>query len=257
MSGTKSKLWSVDQEGRATSFLIGSIHVPIELFPGLSDQYTSILEKVHVVATETALDIDPTLYFQAEDWRDKVTHKKKQKWQGLLEKWSVPGLEYWYALPPIVLLNYLQVKSLSEGYNGPVMDEWMYQNALRANKQTCGLLTPESHYGILNKIPVSEQLKMLKRFFRNPVQARRKARRMLQLYRNSEMHRLYRYASSQLGQYRGLLLIDRNKRMVDRMKLMMRSDPCIFVIGAAHLSGERGILHLLKKEPGMKLRAHP
>ncbi len=253
MSGTQSKLWSVDQEGQELSFLVGSIHVTHQLFPILCENCLEIIRRVDCVVMETTLDARPETFFSNINWADLVTAKKRDKWQKLMDRWNMPPLSFWYSLPPIALLNFLQVQALSAGMKGAVLDEWIYEKAKENNKETDGLLSAEAHYGLLTKIPIEQQLSMLKKFFKNPGDARRKARRMLELYRDSEMHKLYKYTSENLGEFRGLLLRDRNLEMARRISELMRTKSCVFVVGASHLAGENGLIHLLKSKYQMQL----
>jgi len=257
LSGTQSKIWSVDQKGLKFSFLIGSIHVPHQLFPTLCNHSLELVSKVRTVVTETTLDAQPDAFLSCPNWANLLSDKKREKWQRLMNQWNVPPLSLWYSLPPIALLNFMQVKALSEDAQGTVLDEWIYEQGIKANKETDGLLSPEEHYGLLLKIPLEHQLNMLKKFFKNPGDARRKARRMLELYRGNDMHALYSYTNRHLGEYRSLLLRDRNKKMAVRARELMHQKSCVFVVGAAHLAGEHGLIHLLKSQYGMQLRPWP
>lgn len=254
MSGTQAKIWSVDQEGFKFSFLIGSIHVSHQLFPSLCKHSLNIVSQVETVVTETTLDVQPNAFLSSSNWADKLTDKKREKWQRLMNQWNMPPLSFWYSLPPIALLNFMQVQALSLDAEGAVLDEWIYEQGIKANKETDGLLSPEEHYGLLRKIPLEQQLIMLKKFFKNPGDARRKAKRMLELYRRNDMHGLYGYTNRHLGEFRSLLLRDRNKKMAVRIRELMHQKSCVFVVGAAHLAGENGLIHLLKSQYGMQLR---
>ena len=43
------------------------------------------------------------------------------------------------------------------------------------------------------------------------------------------------------------LIYDRNADWVTKMPSLMASKPTLFAVGAAHLPGEKGVLHLLRQ----------
>ena len=46
----------------------------------------------------------------------------------------------------------------------------------------------------------------------------------------------------------GILLTDRNRKWIPRLKKMFGEKPTFVAVGAAHLGGDTGILKLLQKE---------
>ena len=57
-------------------------------------------------------------------------------------------------------------------------------------------------------------------------------------------------AKSEFGsdQYEDILLNDRNKKWVKELKEIMKKESVFVAVGAGHLTGEYGLINLLKKE---------
>ena len=52
---------------------------------------------------------------------------------------------------------------------------------------------------------------------------------------------------TKFGKYEDLLMGNRNKNWIDKIKNYTKQKPSFFAVGAAHLGGENGVLNLLQK----------
>jgi len=66
------------------------------------------------------------------------------------------------------------------------------------------------------------------------------------LYQQAELNKLYQKKKKHLGNLRKLLLYDRNLVMAQRLEIQFLKEKTFVTIGAAHLSGEKGVLRLIK-----------
>ena len=73
---------------------------------------------------------------------------------------------------------------------------------------------------------------------------------MVQMYKNqliNDMVSMIGDEEEQLSEYEDILLNKRNEAWISGMRTMMSEMPTFFAVGAGHLAGERGVIHLLRK----------
>ena len=74
---------------------------------------------------------------------------------------------------------------------------------------------------------------------------------MVHLYKNQELDSMQTMVgASEFGsdKYEDLLLNDRNKKWVKELNDIMKTESIFIAVGAGHLSGDNGLINLLKKE---------
>ena len=74
---------------------------------------------------------------------------------------------------------------------------------------------------------------------------------MLHLYKDQQLDSMQNMVgASEFGseKYEDLLLNDRNKKWVKELNDIMKNESVFVAVGAGHLTGEYGLISLLKKE---------
>lgn len=158
------------------------------------------------------------------------------------------GLDIWplRQLHPVLILSMLDERFFSQEHAQPLdMALWSY--AGDTGKCRLGLESLSHQWELLQQIPAAESARSLWLLSRNPARHRRQMQQMMRHYLAGDPHALYREAKSGLGKYRRLFLYERNQQMTDRMLLLAAGQTLFAAVGAGHLSGEKGILRLLKK----------
>lgn len=254
MKNRSSILWRIRSDRGADSFLLGSIHVDKSVLDKAWPQIEQNILSTQVLLTETDLTETFQAKISSHHWMHHLSARKTEKWRSIIHSKTGIPLENWNYWPPIFLLNALNIADLHLEFNGQdFVDLHCYRLAEEAGIPSKGIMSNQDHYGILSEIPIMDQVKMLKEYFQNTSKAGRKARKMLSHYRQQEIHKLYRLTSRSLGKFRKLMLIDRNWIMSEKIARKHFEKPCFSVVGASHLSGEKGILHVLKQEYGLSL----
>ncbi|MEM6966393.1 MAG: TraB/GumN family protein [Bacteroidota bacterium] len=128
------------------------------------------------------------------------------------------------------------------------LDETLFQYAKEQDKLLLGIETFEEQLNILGKIPIENQLKSMLKVFKNFPKFRKQVIKMTQLYESGNITQLYKSTKKSIGGERQLLLYDRNEIMADRVSKMINEQTVVGAIGAAHLSGKKGVLRLLKRK---------
>ena len=78
---------------------------------------------------------------------------------------------------------------------------------------------------------------------------------MVDIYKKQDLDGMITMISEDedgIGDFEDVMLNNRNKNWIPVMAEMMKSETVFFAVGAGHLAGESGVIHLLRKE-GYKL----
>lgn len=125
------------------------------------------------------------------------------------------------------------------------------QKAQDQEKKVLGLETIEFQMSIFDSIPYKTQAKMLVESLKSDsLIGGDDFAEMAKLYKNEEIEKLAALINADttgIGNYATILLVNRNKAWIPRMKELMKEQPTFFAVGAGHLAGEHGVIPLLKK----------
>jgi len=127
--------------------------------------------------------------------------------------------------------------------------------AKSSDKPVAGLETIEFQMSVFDSIPYDAQAEMLVETIKNGDTGSSEFEAMTQMYKDqkiNEMVSMINDDEEQLSDYADLLLNKRNEAWINGMKTMMTQMPTFFAVGAGHLAGQKGVIHLLRKE-GFKL----
>lgn len=127
--------------------------------------------------------------------------------------------------------------------------------ATQSNKQTGGLESIEFQMSIFDSIPYIDQAKMLVESLKNNDLGSDTFKQMVEIYKKQDLNALVSMISEDedgIGEYEDMMLNQRNEKWIPLMEEMMKEQEVFFAVGAGHLAGERGVIHLLRKA-GYKL----
>jgi uncharacterized protein YbaP (TraB family) len=274
----KPLLWRI--EGPVPSYLYGTIHIPDQRVLALPDVVTRAMNASDAVYTEVVLDQDTLT--AAADAGQLPASQDLRKIVGddvfaRLVKIVVhafgsnipPGVDVMMAsvlarqtpiaaMSQLVLLDYLP--DLLAGRLP--LDLMLHNDAVKAGKETGGIETLEEQTDVLfNSLPIDQQAKMLvaaidevehQKPGENPV------RHLVDLYLAGDLEPLAAELNKQdleaaavEKQFQSRLIDDRNVKMADRIAARCSNNKTrsyFFAVGAAHYSGETGILAQLAKK---------
>lgn len=152
--------------------------------------------------------------------------------------------------------------SLPRPQSGLFLDLLLYQQAQGKGLPVHGLETVTEQLSVFDDMPMQKQVIMLDEALDNYKEMPAMIDRLVQLYLQRDLAGLQKYNAQQmqksdraLADYvENKLLIERNRRMVERMQPRLREGKAFIAVGALHLPGEHGILNLLQ-EQGYRLKA--
>lgn len=255
MNKRKALLWEIFEENKTLGYIFGSMHVPTRvLFPDLNC-ITQYIDACSIFATEIPLDNDTQMQMAAKlHLPPSVTIeylwgvRKFNKYSKILLKAFDIDLRLFNHLIPIYLINLISQKILFSGdlpLDTPTLDASLWEYAVEQDIQVTGIEDTELHLNVMDSMNFQYQLKALESLCANVPKSNKKYLKLLRLYKQQDIHTLYKYSKRELGEMKEIMLYTRNLLMVDRFIEYTENLNLFAVVGAGHLSGEFGILHTL------------
>lgn len=254
----RTLLWRISgQELAEPSFLYGTVHSRDErayLFTEMVEQY---MDSVATVAGE--LDLEEakrqglrlmTAMMMPDGKRLEDLYRKKE-WKvveaGLQEKLGTASAMVMRMKPFLVLATLTEAGM--EQDRDLMLDDHLLRRSKADEHRVIGLETMDEQLRALDVLTLEEQADLLLEHFRNGgYDGEMEA--MMTAYAAQDLDALMEVAqasSTMPAKVEKSLIQDRNKVMAHRMDSVMRVDgSAIFLIGAAHLPGEEGIMELLR-----------
>lgn len=120
-----------------------------------------------------------------------------------------------------------------------------------AGKPIGGLETIEFQMGVFDSIPYKAQADMLVETIKTGKGDSDEFDIMIQMYKDQNINGMVTMIGDEgkeISNFEDILLHKRNKEWINGMRTMMTESPTFFAVGAGHLAGELGVIHLLRKE---------
>ncbi len=131
----------------------------------------------------------------------------------------------------------------------------LYELCQDSNKDVDGLETLEFQISVFDSIPYQAQADMLLETIRSSDAENDMFKEMIAMYTSQDINKMVSSMSEEeagIQGYEDILLYQRNKNWIPVMSDKMAEASTFFAVGAGHLGGKDGVIHLLK-ESGYKL----
>ena len=254
----KALLWSITAPGSVdTSYLYGTVHSRDERAFHMVGRVEERLVEARTVAGELDLEASRKAGLQLmgammlPDGATLESLYRKKEWKELepfLRRELGAMAPLFMRMKPFFVLATLSEAAMPQD-RPRVLDDHLLSTAQEQGQRVIGLETLQEQLRALDVLPLKEQATMLLD------QARRNDHRqqleeLMQAYMAQDLEALMAITERSGGMPAELeraLLTERNERMVQRMDSVMRVDErAMFLVGAAHLPGEQGIIEGLK-----------
>lgn len=161
-------------------------------------------------------------------------------------------------LSPAAIQNQLQLLQyikLTPGFNpAALVDVYFQTEAAKAGKPVIGFETMDMQIAVLYKgVPLERQKELLMCMIDNQEYTIQQMRGIADAYFAQDMERLVEVADESVGnncdstpEEKDALIYDRNADWAGKFPAIAGEKATLFVVGALHLPGERGLLQLLK-----------
>jgi uncharacterized protein YbaP (TraB family) len=252
----KSLLWEVkNKEGKTCSYLFGTIHAIEErkfYFPKKLEKIASkcdaiCLEISDLTANAPSMDklimTDKSLgeiFTKSQldsvyQWAEKYLLMKPKQFD-----------ENFGQVKPFLLLQFILKSSLPESTKSY---ELVFEEQAKKNKQkVLGLETVDFQLNLFDKMPISEQVKMVMETLKEEENAKKKFEEMQQIYLEQDLDRLYRLTKDESTSFNRSFLEDRNIDWIPKIENISKDKVVFIAVGAAHLAGSEGVIELLMKK---------
>ena len=257
-----SLLWKISGNGLAKpSYLYGTIHMLCADDALLSPQFRTIIAKAEEVYFEVDLDnmfemmsVIGKMKMRADTTlRDLLTADEYEKVRSYFEsRSSILPFSMLETFKPILALSTLQEGSM-ECDNTAMMEQVIMQEAKKSGKKIKGMETMAYQAGVLDSIPYRLQAQQLVSYIDNINQHKSEdteLRDMMSAYRSQDLKKLEDLmlkTDMGIGSFTDILLYNRNRNWVVKLKKLMPDKSLLIAVGAGHLPGDKGVINLLRQ----------
>ena len=252
----QSLLWRISGKGlKKPSFLFGTIHLicPEDyLWTDKMKQSLTASEKVcfEMDLDDTKLMMSASDGFIATDGRRLKDYYSPEQYQ-LLKKFIKDSIgmdiSVLQQMKPIALESIISMKT-TKCMNPVSYEETIMKTAKAAGKEILGLEDPSEQISALDSMPSDSVAKEVFEEIRDFAQNKQAYSEMVTAYKHQQLKVLYEKITTVKGQGDDMhvLLDDRNKKWISRIIEKMSKSSVFFAVGAGHLPGDKGVIHLLR-----------
>ena len=257
-------LWKISGNGLKTpSYLFGTIHMICKDDAGLSANLQKVVREADEVYFEVDLDnlmelMGALKLFKMRgdtSFKQLYTEVEYEKVKTFFSEKSIP-------IPFRVLETYKPIlaASMISELNMPcesssAMEKEIMEEAKKYNKKIKGLETMGYQADVLDQIPYQIQAAQLLKYIEEAGDTTVTSQsvefdNMMDAYRAQDLKKLESLITEgdpAISNYTEILLHQRNRNWVDKMKEIMPAKSLLFAVGAGHLPGEQGVIQLLRK----------
>jgi len=251
-------LWKIDGKGAAASYLLGTVHSEDPQVLQVADAVKPQFDKAGSFTAEIDLNLSDSftaaLSMLIQDDKDLASilgQARYDKCVTLLADYGVPEMMVRQLKPWAVMAQL----SMPKPKTGEFLDRVLYDRAVEQDKAVYGLETYAEQVAVFETLSLEQQIALLDDALENYPKLAGQLQTLINLYRQRDLLALQRFSESLnnskqtalVDRFNQSLLIDRNKRMAERMQVRLQEGNAFIAVGALHLPGDAGILQDLVK----------
>lgn len=255
-------LWEVAREGAKSSYLFGTVHSSDEQITALPPAVADVFDGSERLAIEALIDAGAVLKLSRamllppnERLDELLSESQKERLAAAATHFKMPmsmvtrfkpwGVMLLFSLPP--------EEHLRAASGLKPLDETLRVKAEAAGKPVVGLETVDEQIETLDGMSREDQMRMLETTLDQAVNIEEVFAALRDAYLSRDLAGIYDIMNAAKAQddsgavqrFEQRLLVERNRRMVERMAGLLQAGNAFVAIGALHLPGEQGVLQLL------------
>lgn len=254
---TRGLLWKIETKGLAPSYLFGTFHTsdprittlpcPVEEVFTRTASYT-----MEVIANGAGItSMAEAMYFsEGKKLKDVLGDALYQETlRSVRGSDGAPGVAIDNMKPWAVMM---MLSSPRPG-SGLFLDMALQLRAIYGNKPTYGLETMREQIAVFNDMTLDDQIVLLRDAVQSAQRAQEAMEEITQAYLKRDLGALLtlseKYKPEDARIYADMmdrLLVQRNINMATRMRARLQEGNAFIAVGALHLPGNTGLLHLLR-----------
>lgn len=260
----KSLLWKISGKGiEKPSFLFGTIHMLCKEDAFLSDNLVKAIKN----ADRVYLELDMDNLFELLGIMTRMKMKNDTTLADLLSPEEYEATKAYFE-KHVTMLPFSQVETykplvassmLMESTmvcdDQVAMETLIMDEAKKQGKRIDGLETMAYQMGVFDSIPYQLQAKELYKGIagagKGETGGEEEFKKMMEAYKEQDLVKLSEMISQSddgMLQYEDILLYNRNRNWVEKLKTLLQEKALVIAVGAGHLPGEKGLINLLRKE---------
>ncbi len=258
-------LWRVERADGVASYVFGTLHSTDERITALPQPVSDAFAASQTLAIECILD-NPAIFkisramllpggerLDASMSAAQVARLKDVSADYHMPFTMVTRFKPWGAM---MLFSVPPSEHLRAAGGLKPLDERLRAEAEAAGKTVLGLETVDEQIDTLDGMVPADQMLMLDSTLQDTGQIERVFAGLRDAYLARDLVAVYGLlnaeksddATGAVSRFEQRLIIDRNRRMVERMDKLLRQGKAFVAVGALHLPGSHGILQLLSDE---------
>ncbi len=258
-------LWRVERADGAASYVFGTLHSTDERVTALPQPVSEAFAASQTLAIECILDnpailkISRAMLLPASERLDaSMSAPQVARLKDAVAHYHMPfkivtRFKPWGAM---MLFSVPPSEHLRAAAGLQPLDERLRAQAEASGKAVFGLETVDEQIETLDGMGPADQMLMLDSTLQEAGEIERVFARLRDAYLARDLVTVYGLlnaeksddATGAVGRFEQRLIIDRNRRMVQRMDKLLRQGHAFVAVGALHLPGAHGILQLLTDE---------
>lgn len=246
-------LWKIEAADVPPSYLFGTIHTDDARVTGFSPELRQALQDSQVFIMEVLPPRDLTPIFMKQgSLRDMLSPQELEQVKRLADEHAISE-EVVLRMKPWLLAS---IFSLPRAQSPFTQDILLLGMASSSGKPVLGLEDAQAHFGALDSLSDAEQLTLLRvSLAQTPEEKERDFEMVIQAYLDKQIDKIAAEDEKRLGdmspelwkKVKALLLDQRNRSMAEGIVRQMKASRVFVAVGAAHLSGEEGLVERLRK----------
>lgn len=255
---SNSLLWEISGNGLSKpSYLYGTIHLIAQDDFFVRKEIDSVFNLCEQLAFEIKLD-DPAILQLYQDWillpsgktlKDFCTEEEYQILKQYLLDSAKTDIETIMDQKPFMLTQ-LQISDYITGQPAS-FEIYFFQESIKKNVPVFGLENLQDELDLLDVIPYEEQIDMVINNIKSSSQNQKTWDELIAAYKEEDIDKLYEISldvTPELIKYENLFLDNRNIKWIPVIDTLIKERSTFIAVGAAHLSGENGVIKLLKNQ---------
>ena len=258
-------LWKVSGAGSAPSYLFGTFHSDdpqvLHLNPAVEQAFTAARCFVMEVelTPDTLMAVAQRMYYgEGQRLSEHLPAPLFKRTVQAMARLGVPR-EVVERLRPWAVVITL---SMPPSSGGAVLDMTLYQRALERGIPVSALESAQEQLGVFEDLSAADQLTLLRGTLAQAAEMPSVLAELKRAYLRGDLDALQTLSDRSMqgvdkaleARFNKALIDDRNRRMVGRLAPLLRQGGAFVAVGALHLPGVHGLIHLLR-EAGYRVEA--
>jgi uncharacterized protein YbaP (TraB family) len=252
-------LWRIDGAAAQPSYLLGTIHSDDARITTLPVTIANIFQQADSFSGEIDMDLpnlmqasQATLLPEGESLQQLLDSTLYQQTVQLLAAYGMPELVVQRMKPWAAAATL----SLPRPQTGLFLDMLLYTQAAAQGKRVYGLETVSEQVGAMESMPRDLQIIMLRDAVAQHDQLDQIIEALINAYLQRDLTALESISDKAMQQgdarvaqlFTSQVVVNRNRRMLERMQPRLGEGNAFIAVGALHLPGKDGLLTLLRNK---------